>query len=89
MLSAPLPGEQLAASLQSVSLALRVQLVAIIALCPCQDAGLEWHKQSSHGHRLTTVTGNSQKTVAEYAKKHPELKCDLVHIDGAHISPAV
>ena len=53
----------------------------------CQDAAVAWHKHSPHGHRLTTIKGKSQDTVPQYAKQHPELKCDIVHVDGDHISP--
>lgn len=34
--------------------------------------------------RLFLSEGDSSWTVPEYLDKHPDLRCDLVHIDGGH-----
>lgn len=37
---------------------------------------------TTHGHRFEYVMGNSAVTIPKYAKAHPEVKCDLLLIDG-------
>ncbi|KXS19250.1 hypothetical protein M427DRAFT_472560 [Gonapodya prolifera JEL478] len=40
-----------------------------------------------HGSRFTAVSGDSNTSIPEFARKHPHTKCDLISIDGAHIPP--
>ncbi len=39
--------------------------------------------------RFNQIVGNSHVTVPKFAHEHPDLKCDLISIDGSHESPQV
>ena len=34
--------------------------------------------------RLTIYKGDSRRTVREFAGRHPDVKCDLISVDGGH-----
>ena len=40
-------------------------------------------------HRAKRIAGNSNHSVATFAKLHPGFKCDLISVDGWHGSPEV
>ena len=40
-------------------------------------------------HRAERIAGNSNHSIASFAKLHPGFKCDLVSVDGWHGSPEV
>ena len=37
-----------------------------------------------YGERLRVVDGDSTRTVPSYLASHPEVRCDLIVVDGAH-----
>ncbi|ELT90606.1 hypothetical protein CAPTEDRAFT_191993 [Capitella teleta] len=45
------------------------------------------HLQSKYPGRLTVTWGDSTKTLPEFRKGHPEVKCDLLIVDGGHTVP--
>ncbi|ELU04771.1 hypothetical protein CAPTEDRAFT_186058 [Capitella teleta] len=45
------------------------------------------HLQSKYPGRLTVTWGDSTKSLPEFRKSHPEVKCDLLIVDGGHSVP--
>ncbi|ELT92235.1 hypothetical protein CAPTEDRAFT_221703 [Capitella teleta] len=42
------------------------------------------HLQAKYPGRLTVTWGFSEKTLPKFAEEHPEVKCDLIIVDGGH-----
>ena len=54
---------------------------------PCGEAFLREHPDlgvSKDRSLLTIVKGSSLETVPQYHADHPELRCDLISVDGGH-----
>ena len=62
--------------------------VQIISFDLCKDArcevGQAFFDSLFPKASLTIVNGDSTKTVPQYAKKHPDVKCDFISVDGGH-----
>lgn len=48
--------------------------------------GIEAVKAQFPNVRLTVIKGDSRKTVPEFSAKNPDIKCNLISIDGGHVS---
>lgn len=59
------------------------------AYAPRAEAWLRSPAAAAHGikdgdSRLTVVKGSSLETVPEFAAENPDVKCDLISVDGGH-----
>ena len=59
------------------------------AYAPKAEAWLRSPAAAAHGivdgdARLTVVKGSSLETVPEFAADNPDVKCDLISVDGGH-----
>ena len=59
------------------------------AYAPRAEAWLRSPAAAAHGikdgdARLTLVKGSSLETVPQFAAENPDVKCDLISVDGGH-----
>lgn len=65
------------------SKALEAFLSFDLAIYPYTKIAVEYFR-NLHPNRFFFVEGNSLYTIPLFTKKNPELKCDLIYIDGCH-----
>ena len=59
------------------------------AYAPRAEAWLRSPAAAAHGikdgdARLTVIKGSSLETVPQFAAENPDVKCDLISVDGGH-----
>eukprot|EP00698_Gefionella_okellyi_P015341 TRINITY_DN4329_c1_g2_i1.p1 TRINITY_DN4329_c1_g2~~TRINITY_DN4329_c1_g2_i1.p1 ORF type:complete len:564 (+),score=126.08 TRINITY_DN4329_c1_g2_i1:249-1694(+) len=50
---------------------------------PCSEDTIAF-LQRKYNNRLTLMCGDSRVTIPQFAREHPDVKCDLIHVDGGH-----
>lgn len=49
----------------------------------CTDAVVAFMRRR-YGSRFVLTCGDSRETVPAFARAHPEVRCDIMHVDGGH-----